>query len=342
MSYKCGRMLIEARHVPNFEAIRKTLRLKKYDDEHDPSPQEMLDFVESKAKNTFFLPIAFQKIVALALVHNTQGYDKAVSEDPTTALRPWTVECFAGDESVILRNFWKRFKEIRKEFNGQYPVFITCDRKRGTLPLIVNRSFVLEKAIVERSIKTYGKTPDDIIAAGNLKENPGFRMAADYHDIKPGLQDIVCKSDKWENSRPNYMNTYSRFTSDLAMEYSLPDVDEIDIGKSERLVRENKWNDLAKDAVAAALQNWNNYSVSCYVNNDETFFIDAMKEDYLNDPEKATYNVLPPNTNPYALVMPADKKEKQEATARQDEANDVHNRVDMKSAETYGSYEAAR
>jgi len=292
MARKKGKMLIEARTVPNFEAVRRVLKSKTG---VDPTPKEMIDYIEEKRKNSQFLPIAYQKIVSMALIHDAQ-------EDPSDpGSRPWTVACFTGDESAIIKNFWLHYEQT-KVSAGVHPVIVTCDRKRGTLPVLVNRSFSLIRAVAIKMIDKYGMLPEEILEKGNREDNPGYRFCAPYRHIKSAMKDFLMKSDKWENNRPNYMNTYSRFTSDLSMEFSLSGVEETDILSAEKLVAEGQWETLAKKTVEAALANWKNFATGCYINDDELFLKDAVSAPYLNDPELAEYIISEPAIHPYSLV----------------------------------------
>jgi len=294
MTYKKGKMLIETRVVPNFEVVRKTLKSKTG---VDPTPKEMLDHIESKRKDSQFLPITYQKIVSMALIHD------APSGTADKEARNWSVCCFTGDESTIIKNFWLHYEQT-KDAAGVHPVLVTCDRKRGTLPVLVNRSFSLIRAVAIKMIDKYGMLPEEILEKGNGEENPGYRFCAPYRHIKPAMKDFLMKSDKWENNRPNYMNTYSRFTSDLSMEFSLSSVEETDILSAEKLVAEGQWDTLAKKTVESALANWKNFATGCYINNDELFLKDAVSAPYLNDPELAEYIISEPTIHPYSLVAP--------------------------------------
>lgn len=292
-----GKMLIETKVVPNFEAVRKALKTKTG---VEPTAREMTEYIEGRRTNGQFLPIAYQKIVSMALVYETPKTVQA--EGDADKPKKWTVACFTGDESAIIRNFWLRYDQIKCGFSS-HPIIVTCDRKRGTLPLIVNRSFALVKAIVVKMTEKYGMLPEEILEKGNTDENPGFRFCTPYRHIRTAMKDFLTKDDKWENNRPNYMNTYSLYTTDLSSDFSLSGVEETDIIAVEQMVLDGDWNTLAKKTVEAALNNWKNFAVSRYINDNETFIKEAVAEDYLNDPNLAEYQISTPHSNPFDIVI---------------------------------------
>lgn len=311
-----GRILIKVTCVPNYNEIKKMLT-DNSPTNTVPKKEDILACAEKMQSSTMFLPVNYQKIVSMTMIHNTIGYKEAKAANPDCEIRPWTISNFTGDEAIILKNFWSTYNKLCSEFavpdkynKGHtipgWPSIITCDRKKGTIPLIVNRSYILLQILTKKAISLTGMMPDEILAAGNKPDNPQYSIMTRFWCVKTGLKDFMTKDDKWEDSRPNYLNTYSNYTPDMANDFSLHGAEEAELTAVLNMVRENKWEELSKYTTAAAIRDFEHYALSRYINYDEKFYKDCVNEAYLSDPSMASYQINKPSEKLHPFYVLSD------------------------------------
>lgn len=101
-----------------------------------------------------------------------------------------TLKSWCGSEGKVLETFWASIGVILKEVTKDAPYIITFNGKRFDIPVITTRTL--------RYLDSFLTCKEDL-----------------QKHIDVALNTYFSTKDKWENTRPNYTNKYSRFNVDL-------------------------------------------------------------------------------------------------------------------------------
>lgn len=251
-------IVLSVKTVPNYTQMYSKLRANAWRNAAAfgteavlPGAKEVREYEDSLREKTAFLPLPYQKIVAVGMICSLPGKEKKYL-------------AITGEESFILRRAWAHInscwpKGPVRSYNreSEFPSIVTCDNKRLSLPLLINRSLLLYKKLEGSSLAETGRTIAERIAAG--EEVPAFYN--DIENIRTGLAQILDKNDKWEKSRPNYMNRYSNYSVDLAAEYNLEGGSIMDSQTVESLVSGSSWDRLSDFMMQDLLEDYRNYLI---------------------------------------------------------------------------------
>lgn len=276
---------LQVRTVPDYLELYNLVKNREYWDAKrngeetieakDPitALREMEDSmrVDSSGKPSF-LPIPFQKIVATSLII-TNGEGKT------------TINAFTGDELSVIANTWQKILENypnpkKPEFNSFYPIIVTNDRKKASLPLLLSRSLSMytrhtEEICYARKMDKRSLTPTIRERASlTIKKPKEERTEEDnmYYSLEKaasGWRHIMDNEDKWENRKPNYTNPYSKYQPDTVYDFHTQGSDLYDAELTDSLVASNSWEELAEYSTAKLLDSYKSFLVSRYLRNAE-------------------------------------------------------------------------
>ena len=318
-------IVLSVKSVPNYQIMYNELADRKYWEtlaSGNNSTKTILDEddlkeYESELRVNGFLPIAYQKIVGVSVI-------------ATDINGETTFASFTGDENFVLEKTWAKISEYMpsKEAPAPYPVIITNDRKKASLPLLISRSTALFKSLQTSLCKAGYGSIHDVASDSKLKDSKLGKLCAQFDVIKNSLSQILCKSDKWESRRPNYTNPYSNYQPDMAYDYYISGDDLYSTQLADEMVGSNSWDALAYFSIAKLLDVYKSYLTGQQIVNNTPCMKEIFKITNKDVKRLMSHDHLAPRYNPSIpsevvaycrqlrevakkLPQPEDKKEEQ-------------------------------
>ena len=249
-------IVMSIKSVPNYQVMYNELTDRKYwgalaSGDNPTASIEMEDvrgLEEELRSNTGFLPISYQKIVGASIIATDKNGE--------------TTFCsFTGDENFVLEKVWNKIGEYWPSKNNvsPYPVIITNDRKKATIPLLISRSAALYKSLQSSLSKAGYGSIKEVAKDPKFADTKIGKLCRQFAVIRSGMGEILCKNDKWENRRPNYTNPYSNFQPDMAYDYYISSDDLYSTHLTDEMVATNSWDALAYFSISKLLDTYKTY-----------------------------------------------------------------------------------
>lgn len=315
---------LQVRTVPDYMELYKLVKNREYWDQRrngltEPPIKEEKDEltalreieesmrVDSSGKPSF-LPIPFQKIVATSLII-------------TNAEGKTFLHAFAGDELFVVSQTWQKIMEnypTDLKADHPYPIIVTSDRKKASLPLLMSKSLSMYTKCTEKLCqdKKLGKMGENTPSTSIKERSEAFwdtkkeerteegLMFASLQKAAVGWYYLMDNEDKWENRKPNYTSPYSKYQPDTVYDFHTQGSSLYDAELTDSLVATNSWGTLAEYSTAQLLDAYKAFLVSRHLRNGEPIPENVMAltlDDITTDPEKKktlNYRFEKPKYNP--------------------------------------------
>lgn len=294
---------LQVRTVPDYMELYSLVKSREYWDNRrngltEPSIEKKDDLtalremeesmrVDSSGKPSF-LPIPFQKIVATSLII-------------TNAEGKTSMHAFAGDELFVVSQTWHKILEnypTQKKATHPYPIIVTNDRKKASLPLLMSRSLSMYTKCTEQicrdkkigiSSANIGERAKAFWNKNKEDRNEEDLTFAALQTAAVGWNYLMDNEDKWENRKPNYTNPYSKYQPDTVYDFHTQGSDLYDAELTDSLVASNSWGTLMEYSTAKLLDAYKAFLVSRHLRNKEPLpenVMAIMPDDITTDPEK--------------------------------------------------------